>query len=78
MSMLLSLLTGTWSRLAGILAGIAGLALLVVGIRKSGADAVAAKVEKANADTARRMADAEAGGARARDDVVDRLRRGGF
>ncbi len=78
MSMLLTLLSGTWTRLAGIVAGIAGLALLVVGIRKSGADAVTAKVEKANADTARRMADAEAAGPRARDDVVDRLRRGGF
>lgn len=75
MSMLLSLLSGTWTRLAGI---VAGIALLGYGIRKSGADSVTAKVERQNADTARRMADAEAGGARARDDVVDRLRRGGF
>lgn len=78
MSLLLSLLTGTWTRLAGIVAGIAGLAVIVFGIRKSGADSVTAKVERKNADTARRMADAEAAGDRTAGDVVDRLRRGGF
>lgn len=78
MSFVLSLLSGTWTRLAGIVAGIAGLAVIAFGIRKSGADAVTAKVEKRNVETAKRMADAEAAGPRSGDDVVDRLRRRGF
>lgn len=78
MNLLLSLATGAWAKLGGIVAAAVAAAAILWGARKSGADAVTAKVEKANADTARRMADAEAGGARARDDVVDRLRRGGF
>ena len=78
MSFVLSLLTGTWSRLAGILAAVAGVVAVLFAARKSGADAVTAKVERQNAETARRMADAEAAGDRTRGDVVDRLRRGGF
>lgn len=78
MSFLLSLLSGTWSRLAGILAAVVAGAAVLFAARKSGADAVTAKVERKNADTAKRMADAEAAGPRARDDVVDRLRKRGF
>ena len=78
MNLLLSLLSGTWSRLAGILAAVVAAAAVLFAARKSGADAVTAKVERKNADTAKRMADAEAAGPRARDDVVDRLRKRGF
>lgn len=78
MNLLLGLLTGTWTRLAGLVAGIAGLALLVVGIRKSGADSVKAAVEKRNVETAKRMADAEAAGDRTGSDVVGKLRRHGL
>ncbi len=56
---MIGLLTGTWSRLAGIVAGIAGLALLVVGIRKAGADAVRVEVERDRAEAERRRAEQE-------------------
>lgn len=71
MTFILSLLTGAWGRIAGLLALALG-ALFVA--RKSGADAVKAKVEKQNADTVKRMAKAETDGVRSRDGLVDRLR----
>ena len=56
MTFLLSLLTGTWARLAGI---VAGIALLVFGIRKAGADAVRVEVERDRAEAERRRAEQE-------------------
>lgn len=75
MTFVLSLLTGAWGRIAGLLALALG-ALFVA--RKSGADAVKAKSERERAETSQRMADAESAGPRTGGDVVDRLRRGGF
>jgi hypothetical protein len=63
---------------AGIILVVGGLILWLYRAGKSaGTDSVAKDVAKTTADVAQRQADAQANAPRSKDQIIDRLRKGG-
>lgn len=71
-------LTGLWGKLLAGLAIAGAVLLAVLKIRQGGRDAERADQLQRNAETQRRITDADAAGPRTPDDVDRRLRDGSF